>query len=303
MNMKEQNKDTKVSIIVGLGEILWDIFPEGKQMGGAPANFSYHVSQLGYNGIVASRVGDDILGKEILNFLKAKGLSSEYIQIDSTHPTGTVDVKLDDKRIPSYSINENVAWDYLEWNEKWKDLAEKADAVCFGSLCQRSKKSYHTIIKFLKHTNKKTLRIFDINLRQHYYSDAIIRSSLEIASILKLNEKELPKLLGLLGHSNPISEEEACGLLLKTYHLALVCLTKGEKGSLLFSPSEIVNHPGYKVKVEDTVGAGDAFTAALAVNYLKGYSINKINESANKIGSWVASQRGAMPAYQQKIDY
>lgn len=282
-------------IIVGLGELLWDIFLQGKYLGGAPANFAYHISALGHKGIVASRIGKDRLGKEIIDAVATLGLTREYIQIDSNHPTGTVDVKVDSNGHPKYTITQNVAWNFLEFDEKWNILAEKADAVCFGSLAQRSSESRKTIIEFLRHTGKEAVRIFDINLRQNFYSIEIIAESLKISSILKLNDEELPILIDLLGYQKKESEEELCRLLIEKYGLDLVCLTKGRNGSLLVNERETVKHPGRKVTVIDTVGAGDAFTAALAIQYLKGSSLERISEAANRLGSWVASQAGATP--------
>lgn len=294
--MQEKSINTKREyIIVGLGELLWDIFLEGKCFGGAPANFAYHISALGHKGIIASRIGKDRLGKEIIDVIVALGLMMEYIQIDPNHPTGTVDVRIDSNGHPKYTITENVAWDFFEFDEKWKILAEKADAVCFGSLAQRSSESGTTIIEFLRDTGKEAVRIFDINLRQNFYSPEIITQSLEISSILKLNDEELPILIDLLGYQKKESEEELCRLLIEKYGLDLVCLTKGENGSLLVNERETVKHPGRKVTVIDTVGAGDAFTAALAIQYLKGSSLERISEAANKLGSWVASQAGATP--------
>ncbi len=294
--MQEKSMNTKREyIIVGLGELLWDIFLQGKCLGGAPANFAYHISALGHKGIIASRIGKGTLGKEIIDAIATLGLTREYIQIDLNHPTGTVDVRVDSNGHPKYTIAENVAWDFFEFDEKWKILAEKADAVCFGSLAQRSSESRETIIEFLRHTGKETVRIFDINLRQNFYSPEIITQSLKMSSILKLNDEELPILTDLLGYQKKESEEELCRLLIERYGLDLVCLTKGRNGSLLVNKRETVKHPGRKVTVIDTVGAGDAFTAALAIQYLKGSSLEGISEAANKLGSWVASQTGATP--------
>lgn len=287
--------------IIGLGEVLWDIFPKKKYLGGAPANFAYYVSMLGHRGIIASRIGKDELGKEILDSLTDLSLTKKYIQIDLNNPTGTVDVKIDIKGQPKFTIKKNVAWDFLEFNEKCKQLAEQADAVCFGSLAQRSLKSANTIMEFLKHTRNDALKVFDINLRQIFFSKEIIIKSLELSSILKLNNKELLILIDLLGYQNKKSEEELCRQLIEIYGLNLVCLTKGEKGSLLINDKEIVKHPGYKVTVADTVGAGDAFAAALVVKYLEGVPLKKINESANKLASWVASKDGATPLINEYI--
>jgi fructokinase len=291
----------RIYMIVGLGEVLWDVFPQKKYLGGAPANFAYYVSMLGHKGIIASRIGKDELGKEILDSLTDLSLSKEYIQIDPNNPTGTVDVKIDSKGQPTFTINQNVAWDFLEFNEKYNQLAKRVDAVCFGSLAQRSPKSHNTIVEFLKHTQNDTLRIFDINLRQHFFSKKIIIESLQLSSILKLNDEELLILIDLLGYQNKKSEEELCRQLIEIYGLNLVCLTKGEKGSLLITDKEIVEHPGYQITVADTVGAGDAFAAAIIVKYLEGISLKKISEAANKLSSWVTSQHGATPPINKYI--
>lgn len=285
----------EVYTIVGLGEILWDLFPEGKQFGGAPANFAYHVSVLGHEGVIASRIGKDALGKEILYYLTSRGLTIKYIQIDPNHLTGTVNVKIDEKGYPEYIIKQNVAWDFFEFDKNWKELARKVDAIYFDSLAQRSLKSRHTIKEFLNYTRKETVRIFDINIRQHFFSTEIITKSLEISSILKINNEELPILINLLGYKGKKSQEESCKLFIKKYGLDFICLTKGKNGSLLVTEREIVRHNGYQVNVADTVGAGDAFSAALVVKYLEGKSLKEMSEAANKLGSWVSSQVGATP--------
>ncbi|NQT67821.1 MAG: carbohydrate kinase [Actinobacteria bacterium] len=288
-------------IIVGIGEILWDLFPEERRFGGAPANFAYHVSALGHQGIIASRIGKDALGKEIFNYLTSCGISTKYIQIDPNHPTGTVNVKTDEEGHPEYIIKQNVAWDFFEFDEKWKNLARKADAINFSSLSQRSLKSYYTIKEFLNYTRKDTVRIFDINLRQNFYSTEIITQSLNASSILKINNEELSILIDLLDYQGKKSQEESCKFLVKKYELDLLCLTNGKNGSLLVTNREMVRHRGYKVNIVDTVGAGDAFLAALVVKYLEGKSLKEMSEAANKIGSWVASQFGATPLINEYI--
>jgi fructokinase len=298
---KESIIKEKIFNIVGLGEILWDIFPEGKKLGGAPTNFAYYAKSLGQNGIIASRVGSDPLGKEILDHIEDLVLDGTYIQSDSSYPTGTVDVKLDETGQPDYIINKKVAWDYLTLNNDLEKLALKADAVCFGTLAQRSSKSKDTISKFLKLTGNDTMKIFDINLRQNFYSGKMIRQSLEDANILKLNSHELEILKDMLGHSNDISEINLCKEIINDYDLELLCLTKGDRGSLILNRSDHFIHRGCKVEVADTVGAGDAFTAAMIVQYLKGKTLKEISNAANKLGSWVSSQRGATPAISEKF--
>lgn len=281
--------------IVGLGELLWDLLPSGKQLGGAPANFAYITTLLGDAGIPASRVGRDDLGDEALNRINQLGLSSAFIQRDPMHPTGTVKVEIDSSGQPRFDILKPVAWDFLEWTPAWRQLAKDADAVCFGSLAQRSSQSRPTIKSFLQATCPETLRIFDVNLRQNFYTAQILTESMKLATIVKLNHEELPKIVHLfeLGYRD---ELDSARHLLSLHDLKLVCVTRGRGGSLLISRDEHNEHPGFKVKVADTVGAGDAFTAALVHGYLRGAPLAQINETANRVGAWVASQSGAMPA-------
>ncbi|MDP3011824.1 MAG: carbohydrate kinase, partial [Candidatus Hydromicrobium sp.] len=249
--------------IVGIGEVLWDVFPHSRNFGGAPANFAYFVKKLGQNGLVASKIGDDFLGKEIMDSLFKLGLAGDFIQIDSEHPTGTVDVKIDDNGQPDYIINKNVAWDFLEFSDRWKKLAKEADVICFGTLAQRSLKSRRTIIDFLKMARSSTIKVFDINLRQNFYSLKTIVQSLKLATILKLNTEELGIMKNLMGYSSEKNDINFYRRLMNEYGIKLVCLTRGEDGSLLMDESDYYDHPGYKISVADTVGAGDAFTAAV----------------------------------------
>jgi fructokinase len=286
-------------MIIGLGEMLWDLFPEGRQMGGAPANFAYITSLLGNRGIAASRLGQDDLGREAMNRLTDLGLETTFLQEDAEHPTGTVRVKVDEHGQPCFEISQSVAWDYLEWTPQWESLAAQADAVCFGSLAQRSPRSQATIQNFLQATRPQCLRVFDVNLRQKFYSAEIISASMKAASIVKLNHEELPKIMRLLASSETFagagSEESSARRLLDLYQLQLVCVTRGDHGSLLVRGKVCDAHPGFRVKVADTVGAGDAFTAALVHEYLRGASLAEMNETANQIGAWVASESGATP--------
>lgn len=287
--------------IVGIGEVLWDVFPHSRKLGGAPANFAYFVKKLGQNGLVASRVGDDLMGKEILDFLAKLSLCRDFIQIDSEHPTGTVDVKIDDNGQPDYIINKNVAWDFLEFSDRWKKLAKEADVICFGTLAQRSLKSRRTIIDFLKMARSSTIKVFDINLRQNFYSLKTIVQSLELATILKLNTEELGILKNLMGYSSEKNDINFCRRLMNEYGIKLVCLTRGEDGSLLMDESDYYDHPGYKISVADTVGAGDAFTAAVVIKYLDGGTLEEMSSSANRLGSWVSSQIGPTPVLDEEI--
>jgi fructokinase len=282
-------------IIVGLGELLWDLLPSGKQLGGAPANFAYITNLLGDTGIPASRVGRDSLADEALQRLAQLGLSAASVQQDPIHPTGTVKVEIENRGQPRFDISEGAAWDFLEWTPAWQQLASEADAVCFGSLAQRSSQSRSTIHSFLHATHSEAVRIFDVNLRQNFYTEQVLGESMKLANIVKLNHEELPKIMRLFELQHD-SEEASARRLLSLHHLKLVCVTRGTGGSLLMSPDECSEHPGFRVQVADTVGAGDAFTAALAHGYLRGTSLAQINESANRVGAWVASQSGATPA-------
>ena len=280
--------------IVGVGELLWDLLPSGKQLGGAPANFAYITNLLGDTGIPASRVGRDPLGDEALQRLAQLGLTGASIQRDSIHPTGTVNVEIDNGGQPRFDISEPVAWDCLEWTPAWQQLAREADAVCFGSLAQRSSQSRSTIRSFLHAARPEAVRIFDVNLRQTFYNAQVLTESMKLATIVKLNQEELPKIMRLFELENR-GEEDSARRLLSSHDLKLVCVTRGNSGSLLVSADERSEHPGFKVKVADTVGAGDAFTAALVFGYLRGMPLPQINETANRVGAWVASQSGATP--------
>ena len=290
---------SKQHVIVGLGEILWDMLPVGKELGGAPANFAYMATRLGDRGIVASRVGTDELGQQAhLNLQRF--LTTSHVQFDEAHSTGTVLVRVDDKGQPDFTISETVAWDFLEWTPQWKELAAQADAVCFGSLAQRSPVSRETIRRFLEATRSEALRIFDVNLRQSFYSAEILSESLERCNVVKLNHDELPQVAELvkLGGKGEIAYALR---LIHVYGLELVCVTRGEHGSLMVTDAEIVEHPGRQITVADTVGAGDAFTAALTYHYLRKERLEKISEAANRLGGWVASQVGATPQIEQDV--
>src|ERR1700722_5829470 len=280
---------------VGLGELLWDLLPSGKQLGGAPANFAYITNLLGDHGIPASRIGCDALGDEALQKLTQLGLSTSFVQRDSVHPTGTVNVKIDDAGQPCFDILHPVAWDYLDWTKEWEQLACEADAVCFGSLAQRSARSQSTIKTFLNATRREAIRIFDVNLRQNFYSRQILAESMSLATIVKLNHEELPKIMALFELEHR-SEKDSARRLLSLHNLKLICVTRGGAGSLLISADECSEHAGVKVKVTDTIGAGDAFTAAMVHGYLRGVPLDQINEMANRVGAWVASQSGATPS-------
>jgi fructokinase len=287
-------------IVVGLGEVLWDILPERACLGGAPANFAYITTLMGDQGIVASRVGEDSRGLDALRRMEELGLDIDHVQTDRLRPTGTVKVELDAKGVARFEIAHPVAWDALEWTLDWQQVAENADAVCFGSLAQRSEESRATIRHFLRATLPGTLKVFDVNLRQSYYSYEVLAESMRLADIVKLNDEELPKIMSLakFPHRDELSSAQR---LLSTYDLKMVCITRGGRGSLLVSDKlvrgrDASEHPGFRVRVADTVGSGDAFTAGLVHEYLHGASLDLMNEVANLVGAWVASEVGAMPA-------
>ena len=286
---------SKRHIVVGLGELLWDLLPTGKQLGGAPANFAYITSLLGDNGIPASRLGQDALGAAAIRRLGELALPTEFIQKDTDHPTGTVQVEVDGAGQPRFEISGSVAWDFLDWTPQWQTLAHQADAVCFGSLAQRSEHSRATVRKFVLASGRNAVRVFDVNLRQSFYTEQVLAESMKLATIVKLNHEELPRIMRLfeLEHHR---EEDSARRLLSLHDLKLVCVTRGNGGSLLISAGECSEHPGFRVKVADTVGAGDAFTAGIVHGYLRGTSLAQINENANRVGAWVASQSGATPA-------
>lgn len=279
--------------VVGLGEVLWDVLPERTCLGGAPANFAYITTLMGDQGIVASRVGEDSRGLDALRRMEELGLDIDHVQTDREYPTGTVSVELDGYGVARYEIAAPVAWDFLEWTRDWQQLAESADAVCFGSLAQRSAVSRATIRRFLA-AAAGTLKVFDVNLRQSFYSAETLSASMRLADIVKLNDEELPRIMGLFkfAHRDDLSSARN---LLREYDLSLVCVTRGGRGSLLVREQDSSVHPGFKVQVADTVGSGDAFTAGLVHEYLHGAPLDLMNEVANLVGAWVASEVGAMP--------
>jgi fructokinase len=281
--------------VVGLGEVLWDHLPGRTCLGGAPANFAYITTLMGDQGIVASRVGEDSPGLEALRRMEELGLNIDHVQTDRQLPTGTVRVQVDGNGLPRFEIAHPVAWDSLEWTEDWQHLAEEADAVCFGSLAQRSEKGRSTIQHFLNATSPGTVKVFDVNLRQSYYSAEVLAESMNLADIVKLNDEELPKIMSLnkVPHKDELSSAQ---WLIRTHDLKLVCITRGGRGSLLVRARDSSQHPGFRVRVADTVGSGDAFTAGLVHEYLHCASLDLMNEVANLVGAWVASEVGAMPA-------
>jgi fructokinase len=280
-------------IVVGIGEVLWDLLPAGRQIGGAPANFAYHACMLGADAYVLSSVGNDEHGRDLLAKLDRFGIHRRFVQIDPIRPTSTVSIELDDQGKPTYVIHENVAWDHIGYSPELSELAYRADVVCFGSLAQRSPVSRASIRRFLDATCDNCLRIFDINLRAHYYDVETIALSLRSADVLKLNDEELHVVAGLLGISG--DEQGILDGLMANYDLQLIALTRGADGALLFSRDGRSAHPGIRTDVVDTIGAGDAFTAALAMGMIRHDELDTINQRACQLASYVCSRSGAMP--------
>lgn len=285
---------TKRNLVVGIGEALWDILPEGKKLGGAPANFAYHVSQFGLESMVLSAVGKDKLGNEILENLSEKKLNMLIEEVQ--YPTGTVQVELDNEGIPCYDIKENVAWDNIPFTDKLKSIAEKTTAVCFGSLAQRNIVSRETINTFLSLIpNKKGIyKIFDINLRQGFYTKEILCRSMKQCNILKINDEELVTVSRLFGYPG-IDLQDKCWILLAKYNLEMLILTCGVNGSYVFTPGNVSFVETPKVEVADTVGAGDSFTAAFISALLMKKSVREAHQLAVNVSAFVCTQNGAMP--------
>jgi len=279
--------------VIGIGEVLWDLLPTGAQMGGAPANFAYHAQALGARAGVVTRVGLDHLGRDIRQRLEELGLPPELVQVDETAPTGTVSVELEGDGIPRFTIREQVAWDRLEPTRDALRAAGEADALCFGSLAQRGAPARSTIHRLLGEAPATALRIFDVNLRQNFYSREVVQKSLRLANVLKLNEAELPVVATMLGLEGDMETQVAT--LAKLYDLHVVALTCGPQGSLLYRAGRWSECGTRPVKVKDTVGAGDAFTAALALGLLHKMDVDDINIAANEVACHVCSCAGATP--------
>lgn len=282
--------------IVGLGEALWDVLPDGKTLGGAPANFAYHAGQYGLEAMAISALGDDELGDETVKALEEKRLS--YLMPCVPYPTGTVEVTLDDGGVPTYNIKENVAWDNIPFTPEVKAVAESCRAVCFGSLAQRNRASREAIKAFIAATPADCLRIFDINLRQHFYTKEVIDESMKRSNVLKINDEELIEIGRLFGYPN-LDMNGKCRQLLSDYGLDMIVLTCGINGSYVFTNGEEAYLPTPKVAVADTVGAGDAFTGSFCAALLSGKSVAKAHELAVEVSAYVCTQSGAMPMIPQ----
>ena len=279
-------------MIVGLGEALWDVLPEGKKLGGAPANFAYHTGQFGLDTLAVSALGEDRLGDETIAAIEEQGLN--YMMPRVPYPTGTVQVTLDDEGIPAYDIKENVAWDNIPFTDEMKAVAQNCRAVCFGSLAQRNVVSRGTIKKFLSATPDDCMKIFDINLRQNFYTKEVIDDSLHLCNVLKINDEELVVIGRMFGYPG-LDMQDKCWLLLGKYNLDILVLTCGVNGSYVFTPGAMSFYETPKVEVADTVGAGDSFTGTFCACILKGKSVADAHRIAVDASAFVCTQKGAMP--------
>lgn len=283
------NKD----VIVGMGEALWDVLPDGKKIGGAPANFAYHVSQFGLDSCAVSAIGDDALGEELLENFNRKGVNHLIEKVP--YPTGTVQVEIDQAGIPQYEIKENVAWDNIPYTARLDSLAARTRAVCFGSLAQRNVVSRNTINRFIDAMPEKgALKVFDVNLRQGFYNKEILCNSMQKCNILKINDEELVVVSRMFGYPG-IDLQDKCWILLGKYNLQMLILTCGINGSYVFTPGNVSFQPTPKVDVADTVGAGDSFTATFIACTLKGMPVAEAHRRAVEVSAYVCTQAGAMP--------
>jgi fructokinase len=285
-------------VIVGLGEALWDCLPDGSKLGGAPANFAYHASQFGNDAYAISAIGNDALGDQTLKEFDEKHL--KYVMPRVDYPTGTVQVELDEEGIPTYDIKQNVAWDNIPFTPEIENVAKHCGCVCFGSLAQRNKISRDTIHRFIDTTPMSCLKIFDINLRQNFYTKEIIQESLKACDILKINDEELVTIGRLFGYPG-LDIENKCYLILGKYNLKMLVLTCGTNGSYVFAPGVKSYQPTPKVEVDDTVGAGDSFTGSFASAILAGMPIKEAHKLAVEVSAFVCTQPGAMPKLPESL--
>jgi len=291
--MKTDNQTNGKVMVVGLGEVLWDLLPGGKQLGGASANYAYHAQTLGAEVRLISRVGNDPLGQELLGRLRSLQMSTDCVTVDSAAPTGTVSVELGLSGQPKFNVHEDAAWDYIAATTAAQDMVVRADAVCFGSLAQRHAVSRETIRSLVAMTRPDALKIFDVNLRQNFFSLEIIEASLQLANVLKINDEELPVLARLFDLQGGTADQLA--ELAHRFALQMVALTRGARGSLFYSRGNYSEVSGLPANVIDTVGAGDSFTAALTLGILAGWDLDRINRHANEVAAYVVSQPGATP--------
>ena len=288
------------NIVIGMGEALWDMLPEGRKIGGAPANFAWHVSQFGFDSRVVSAVGDDALGQEILDTFDAKKLKYSIAKVP--YPTGTVQVELDSDGVPRYEIKEGVAWDNIPFSPEVEALARSAKAVCFGSLAQRSVVSRETVNRFLDTMpdDGSTLKIFDINLRQNFYTKEILHNSFNKCNVLKINDEELVTVSRMFGYPG-VDAESKCRALMSDYGLRMLILTCGVNGSYVFGQDSMSFLDTPKVEIADTVGAGDSFTAAFVAAILRGHPVCEAHRLAVEVSAYVCTQNGAMPPLPEEM--
>jgi fructokinase len=284
---------------VGIGEVLWDLLPGGKQLGGAPANFAFHAQALGAEVRIISRLGQDEDGMEMVRRLQELGVPTECLQVDPNLPTGRVSIAVADDGQPQYTIHENMAWDRLTADENARRAIASADVVCFGTLAQRSDASRQGIRTLLSIARQDTVRVFDVNLRQHFYTREIIEESLALANALKVNDAELSRITALCGVAGDAREQ--LSMLTTRFKLRAAACTRGAQGALLWADGRWSEHPGTPVQVQDTVGAGDAFTAAMVLGLLADWSLDVINDRANRIAAHVASCAGATPSLPEDL--
>jgi fructokinase len=287
------------SRILAIGEVLWDLLPSGPLLGGAPANFVLHAHALGGDAALVSRVGRDARGREILERFAAIGLPTDFIATDTDKATGTVSVEIGADGQPQYTIHENIAWDAIAPDPNAMKAAAAADAVCFGSLAQRSPVSRTAVQALVAASSPRALRVFDVNLRQAFFSRGIIESSLALANALKLNDAELPVLAEMFGLSGDTRRQLA--VLAERFALRVVALTRGARGSLLLADGAWSEHPGVAVEVRDTIGAGDAFTAALVLGLLAGGPLDAVHQRAGEVAACVCSHTGPTPSLPERF--
>ncbi|MEO6948621.1 MAG: carbohydrate kinase [Ginsengibacter sp.] len=282
-------------VVVGFGEVLWDILGKDRLLGGAPANFGYHCKQLGADAKIVSSIGNDELGNEIMEHFVQKRLSTEYLQRAQAHQTGTVTVEVNERGVPSYIIHQPVAWDYIEWNETLQSLSATIDAICFGSLSQRNPVTKNTLQKMLLSVSKQCLKVFDINLREPFYTKQILLDSLEMANVVKMNVEEALVVGEMFKWGNDL--QKIVQEFFKIFNFELIAITFGEEGSKLFTPDQESFMKVNAVKISDTIGAGDSFTAAVIIGWLNQMPLAQIHELATNLSAYICTKPGAMPTY------
>lgn len=291
--MQDDNRDQHPPLLVGLGEILWDMLPGGRQFGGAPANVACHARQLGLRSALISAVGDDALGREAVAELANKGIATDGIISDADHPTGTAVAEIDAAGKSSFTITEGVAWDHLRMNAPASAVVEQADVVCFGTLAQRSPDSRATIQELLAAVRPGALVVFDVNLRQHYFDVEVLQTSIARSTVVKVSDDEWPTVARLL--DLPVDPQHGADQLRQRHDLALVALTCGANGSALFTRTQQHAQPAFPTTVVDTIGAGDSFTATLITGWLRGLPLERLHAAASRVSAYVCSQAGATP--------